>query len=259
MIGYSKIEGSCSLNGKVAVVTGASRGIGRAVCELLAKKGADLALVALSETVESAAKEISERYGVRALPIRGDISSEEDVDRMVGSTLDFYGKADILCAVAGVTELGDAESIPMADWDRVMNINARGTFMTAQKFGAQMIRAGNGGKIVVMTSQGGIVALDKHVAYTMSKAALIGMIKSLAYEWAEYGINVNGVAPTVVLTEMGEKAWSGETGRAMRSRIPAGRFAYPDEVAAAVLFLVSDESRMITGENLIIDGGYTIY
>jgi len=259
MIDYKKITGVTQLSGKVAVVTGATKGIGQACAKLLAMRGADVALVGRSGDVNAEADKLAKEYGVKTLGIRGDVSVESDVDNMVKRTVETFGKVDIVCAVAGITRLESAERITMDDWDAVMNTNCRGAFMTVQKFGAKMIEAGNGGHVVIMGSQGGLVALDKHVAYTMSKAALIGMTKSLAYEWAKYGINVNCVSPTVVLTEMGEKAWAGEVGEAMKAKIPANRFAYPDEIAAAVLFLAGDESQMITGENLVIDGGYTIY
>ena len=109
-----------------------------------------------------------------------------------------------------------------------------------------------------IASQASIIALDRHVAYCTSKAAIVGMTKVLAAEWAQHGITVNAVSPTVVETELGKKAWSGEVGEAMKKKIPVGRFAQPEEIAAAVLYLVGAVSGMITGENLIIDGGYTI-
>lgn len=111
------------------------------------------------------------------------------------------------------------------------------------------------GKIINIASQAGIVTLDKHVAYCVSKAGLISMTKVLALEWGEFGVTVNAIAPTVVLTEMAEKAWAGEVGEAMKKKIPIGRFALPQEIAAAVLFLASDAANMITGETLVIDGG----
>ena len=114
------------------------------------------------------------------------------------------------------------------------------------------------GKIVNIASKAGLVALPKHAAYTASKAGLIGVTKILALEWAKYNINVNAIAPTVILTEMGEKAWAGEVGEAMKRKIPVDRFGYPEEVAAAALFLACDASNLITGETLVIDGGYTI-
>ena len=121
-----------------------------------------------------------------------------------------------------------------------------------------MIQQKKGGKIVCVTSQADFIAIDKHVGYTMSKAALVGMIKVLALEWAEFGINVNGVAPTVVRTYMGDRAWQGKVKDDMIEAIPAHRFAEVDEIAAAILFLSCSESNMITGEDLVVDGGFTI-
>lgn len=121
-----------------------------------------------------------------------------------------------------------------------------------------MIKQGKGGKIVCVTSQADFIAINKHVGYTMSKAALVGMIKVCALEWAEYGRNLNGVAPTVVNTYMGDKAWQGKVKTDMIEAIPAHRFAEPEEIAAAILFLSCDESNMITGEDLVVDGGFTI-
>ena len=122
-----------------------------------------------------------------------------------------------------------------------------------------MIAQGKGGKIICITSQADFIAIDRHVGYTMSKAALVGMIKVMALEWAKYGINVNGIAPTVVRTYMGDRAWQGKVKEEMLQKIPAHRFAEVDEIAAAVLFMSCDESNMITGEDLVVDGGFTIY
>ena len=127
----------------------------------------------------------------------------------------------------------------------------------AQFVGREMIK-GKGGKIINLASQAGVVGLDKHVAYCTSKAGIIGMTKVLALEWAEFHINVNSISPTVVLTELGKKAWAGEVGEAMKKKIPVGRFAFPEEIAAVALFLASDAAAMITGENIVIDGGFTI-
>ena len=140
-----------------------------------------------------------------------------------------------------------------------MAINAVGVFRVCQAVANQMIRQEKGGKIVCITSQADFIAINKHVGYTMSKAAVVGMIKVCALEWAEYGINVNGVAPTVVNTYMGERAWQGKVKDDMIEKIPAHRFAETDEIAAAVLFLSCKESNMITGEDLVVDGGFTIY
>ena len=114
------------------------------------------------------------------------------------------------------------------------------------------------GVIINIASQAGLVALDKHVAYAASKGGILAMTKVLAYEWAKYGIRVNAVSPTIVMTELGHKAWDGPQGEQMKKLIPANRFAEPDEIAACIAFLCSDAAAMIVGENLVIDGGYTI-
>jgi NAD(P)-dependent dehydrogenase (short-subunit alcohol dehydrogenase family) len=121
-----------------------------------------------------------------------------------------------------------------------------------------MIEQGNSGKIINLASQAAIIALDNHVAYCASKAGILAMTKVLAYEWAQFDIKVNAISPTVILTELGEKAWSGEKGEKAKKEIPLGRFGYPEEVAAIALFLASDATNLMTGENIVIDGGNTI-
>jgi len=258
MVEYKKVDGEFSLNGKVALVTGAANGIGKATANLYAKKGAKLIMVDLQESVHDAAKAVKDQYQAEVISLTGDITKEDSIQKMIDTALENFGTIDILANIAGAVELESAEKLPMEYWDKLMNVNARGTFMMCQHVGRVMIKNG-GGKIVSVTSQASFIAIDKHVAYTASKAAIVGMTKVLALEWAKFGINVNAVAPTVVLTEMGEKAWQGEVAERMKRQIPCNRFAYPDEIAAAILFLSTNEANMITGENLVVDGGFTIY
>lgn len=128
----------------------------------------------------------------------------------------------------------------------------------SQLVGKQMIAQGHGGKIINMASQAAIIALDNHVAYCASKAGVVSVTKVLAYEWAQFNITVNAISPTVILTELGKKAWAGEVGEQAKREIPLGRFGYPEEVAGIALFLASDAANLITGENIVIDGGNTI-
>jgi NAD(P)-dependent dehydrogenase (short-subunit alcohol dehydrogenase family) len=257
MIHYAKFDGTFDFSGKAAMITGAANGIGYAIAEALASSHVNLILVDIQEKVKEVAAGLASQFGIQTIGQVCDIIRGEQTQAIVDDAVSRFGKIDILCNVAGIVELEDAENLPEAYWDRTMNVNAKGTFMMAQKVGRVMIAHG-GGKIVNIASQAGFIAIDKHVAYTASKAAVIGITKVLALEWAKYNINVNAVSPTVVLTELGARAWAGEIGENMKKSIPANRFAYPDEVATAVMFLVSEGANMITGENLVIDGGFTI-
>ncbi|EHL2531232.1 D-threitol dehydrogenase, partial [Listeria monocytogenes] len=193
----------------------------------------------------------------RTLALQVDITKKENIEKVVAEIKKVYPKIDILANSAGVALLEKAEDLPEEYWDKTMELNLKGSFLMAQIIGREMIATG-GGKIVNMASQASVIALDKHVAYCASKAAIVSMTQVLAMEWAPYNINVNAISPTVILTELGKKAWAGQVGEDMKKLIPAGRFGYPEEVAACALFLVSDAASLITGENLIIDGGYTI-
>jgi NAD(P)-dependent dehydrogenase (short-subunit alcohol dehydrogenase family) len=253
---YVPFNGNFSLERKVAVITGAAKGIGKAIALVFAQKGADLVLVDFDKEVDHILKQI-EKLERRAVFVQGDITKPETLQKILNVGLKEYGKIEILINNAGISRLDDAENLSEKDWDDVIAVNLTAQFRLAQAIGRQMIQQ-RYGKIINIASKAGLVALPKHAAYMASKAGLIGVTKILALEWAKYNINVNAIAPTVILTEMGEKAWAGEVGEAMKSKIPVGRFGYPEEVAAAALFLACDASNLITGETLVIDGGYTI-
>ncbi|EDB1625247.1 D-threitol dehydrogenase [Listeria monocytogenes] len=243
-----------NITDKVAVVTGAASGIGIAMAELFSEKGAYVVLLDIKEDVKDVAAKINPS---RTLALQVDITKKENIEKVVAEIKKVYPKIDILANSAGVALLEKAEDLPEEYWDKTMELNLKGSFLMAQIIGREMIATG-GGKIVNMASQASVIALDKHVAYCASKAAIVSMTQVLAMEWAPYNINVNAISPTVILTELGKKAWAGQVGEDMKKLIPAGRFGYPEEVAACALFLVSDAASLITGENLIIDGGYTI-
>ncbi|EAG4789205.1 D-threitol dehydrogenase [Listeria monocytogenes] len=243
-----------NITDKVAVVTGAASGIGKAMAELFSEKGAYVVLLDIKEDVKDVAAKINPS---RTLALQVDITKKENIEKVVAEIKKVYPKIDILANSAGVALLEKAEDLPEEYWDKTMELNLKGSFLMAQIIGREMIATG-GGKIVNMASQASVIALDKYVAYCASKAAIVSMTQVLAMEWAPYNINVNAISPTVILTELGKKAWAGQVGEDMKKLIPAGRFGYPEEVAACALFLVSDAASLITGENLIIDGGYTI-
>ena len=251
-----QVDISFSLKGKVALITGGARGIGKAIAVLFAKNGARIVLVDLDPVVESVAQEIS-TLGDKSIAVVADVTRKDEVEKAVAVALREFGTIDILVNNAGVAYLDDAENLSEEYWDKTMAVNLKAPFLLAQAVGRVMIQKKRG-KIINIASQAGVIALDKHVAYCASKAGLIGMTKVLALEWAEFGINVNAIAPTVILTELGKKAWAGEVGEAMKKKIPLRRFGYPEEVAAAALYLASPASDLVTGETLVIDGGYTI-
>ena len=259
MIQYEKVTGDFRLDGKVAIVVGGAGGIGEATARMYADKGAKVVIADCKDTVEEVAASIAADYGTETLGIVCDVTSAESVKNCVEKTVERFGEINVLANMPGFVELENAEDISIDIVEKHININAVGVFRVCQAVANQMIKQGKGGKIVCVTSQADFIAIDKHVGYTMSKAAVVGMIKVLALEWAEFGINVNGVAPTVVNTYMGEKAWQGKVKDDMIQKIPAHRFAETDEIAAAVLFLSCKESNMITGEDLVVDGGFTIY
>lgn len=253
--GAPNIDLSFSLNGKVVLVTGGGSGIGAAIAEAFVKKGAKVAVVDINDRV---ARAKADALGASALSFVCDVSNVASVNAAVAGVVSAFGRIDILVNSAGVVYLAPAEDLSLEHWERTIDINLKGSFLVTQAVGKVMIAAGHGGKIINLASQAGTVAIEEHVAYCASKFGVIGMSKTFAAEWGKHGICVNTISPTIVLTELGKKAWAGEKGEAAVKRIPAGRFAYPEEIAASAVFLASSGADMINGADLLVDGGYTI-
>ncbi len=254
---FKGFDENFALTGKTAMVTGAGAGIGEAIALMFARKGADIALIDLNRDACEQVASTIRGYGRKALVLSGDITKNENVRSFVADAVKEFSRIDILVNCAGVALLDDAEKISEDWWCKTINLNLSASFFMSQEVGRVMIKQ-KSGKIINMASQAGIVALDRHVAYNSSKAGIVAMTKVMACEWAEFNIQVNAISPTVILTALGKKAWAGEVGEAMKKKIPAGRFGYPEEVAGAAVYLASQAADLVTGSNLVIDGGYTV-
>ena len=254
MIQYKGADSNFSLEGKTAIITGGAAGIGLATAEFFSKKGVNLILADLNEGADVAAKKL----GPKNLGLSGNVCDAAYRKAVIEAGTRAFGKIDILVNSAGIAVLEKAEAIGEDAWNRTISVNLTASFMMAQAFGAYLIESKMAGSIVNIASQAGSIALDKHVAYCVSKGGIISMTKCLALEWGKHGIRVNCVSPTIVLTELGHRVWDGPVGDAFKKEIPAERFAEPDEIAGIIAFLCSDAAAMITGHDLLVDGGYTI-
>lgn len=245
------------LAGRRAVVTGAGKGIGRAICLELARAGADVfatsrtaeELVSLGDEVAA----LSVQYGSWAVELR-EAGVPQELARRAEEAL---GPIDILVNNAGLAMNALAEDVTEEQWDTTQDVNLKAAFFCSQAVGRRMIEQGRG-RIVNVTSSAAVVAMHEHAAYCASKAGLGMLTKVLAVEWGPKGVAVNAVAPTVTLTPLGERVWGDPArGGPMLAKIPLGRFAVPNEVASVVVFLASDLAAMINGETVLVDGGLT--
>ncbi len=244
------------LRGKVALVTGAGRGIGRAIAEALAQEGADVALADVDlHAAQAAGQEISERWGRTALAAQMDVANLEEVRAVFQSVVERFGRLDILVNNAGIIRRGTLEDHRDEDWEKVMAVNLKGTYYCSRE-AAQVMKKQGGGRIINISSVAGKVGdITSAPSYGPSKGAVNTLTKSLARELAPYGITVNAVAPHAIETEMSAE-WSEERRKAVVAQIPLGRLGRPEEVAAAVVFLASPEAGFVTGEILDVNGGY---
>ena len=254
MLKYDGVDLDFSLTGKTAIITGGAAGIGYATAEFFHAKGVNLVLADLNPKV----CEIAKSLGDNCIGVAGNVCDMEYPGKVIEAGVKAFGQVDILVNSAGIVALDNAETISSDDWNKTININLSASFFMAQAVGKYMIDSDVSGCIVNMASQAGVIALDKHVAYCASKGGIIAMTKVLAKEWGPYGIRVNAVSPTVVLTELGHKAWDGPVGDAFKKEMPSERFAEPEEIAACIAFLCSKGAGMVTGHNLLVDGGFTI-
>jgi NAD(P)-dependent dehydrogenase (short-subunit alcohol dehydrogenase family) len=266
--GPSSVDLTNDFTGRTAIVTGGASGIGNAVARALAERGARVAIVDVrAEGAAAAAADlpvadavagdgVDARVGVHA-GFGCDVTDEASVARTVAAVAEQFGGIDVLVNCAGIAALAPAEDLDAATWAKTIDVNLTGTYRVAQAAGRHMLAAGYG-RIVNIASQAAHVGIDGHAAYCASKAGVIGLTRVLALEWGGRGVTVNTVSPTVVLTDLGRAAWANENGIRHQDEIPTGRFATPDEIAAAVLFLAGESSAMVNGADLRVDGGFTI-
>lgn len=246
------------LAGEVALVTGAGRGLGRAIALALAHAGADVALGLRDIHAHGDLPREIESIGRRVLPLQMDMMRLDEVFRAVEETAEHYGRLDILVNNAGVAPGNRAEDVREEDYDATVAINLKGTFFASQAAGRVMIRQRRG-CIVNLSSQAGYVALPEESVYCMTKAAIAHLTKCLAVEWGKYNIRVNAVAPTFIATPGTEEVLNDPEFRAdVLERIAAlHRIGEPMEVAGAVVFLASPAASLVTGHTMLIDGGWT--
>jgi NAD(P)-dependent dehydrogenase (short-subunit alcohol dehydrogenase family) len=242
-----------SLADKVAFVTGGASGIGSAIVDAYSAKGATV--VVLDLALDAAQLKVGE--GSAAGAFGCDVTNEQSVIDAISAANAQFSRIDVLVNCAGIGLMRPAEELSVDAWDLTMAVNLRGAFLVSQQVGRIMLAQGSG-TVISIASQAATIALPGHAAYCASKFGLVGLTKVLALEWAGRGVTANTISPTVVLTALGKAFWDNPEGEALKAQIPTQRFAQPEEIAAAAVFLASDAARMINGVDLLVDGGYTI-
>ncbi len=251
-----------SLDGKVAIVTGAGSGIGRAIATLFAEEGARVAVVDVSESDGKETVELLRKRGGDAVFIQGDISNSAIVKRIVETTVKKYERVDILCNNAGVESMGSILEITEENWDKVMSINLKGVFLCSKHSVPKMVENG-GGVIINIASVLGLIGSKGEAAYCASKGGIISLTRAMALDFAPHNIRVNCICPGSVLTPTFKRVMTslGDYEAAFQrnlDKIPLKRIAEPEEIAYAALYLASEKASYITGSVLVIDGGWSI-
>jgi len=245
------------LDGRTAIVTGASRGLGKAMSEALAEAGARVVLAARSADALTAVAEGIREAGGQALAVPTDVTVDADLDALVTRTLDEYGRIDILVNNHGTTFRAPAHEYPVAEWDRVMAVNIRSVFQLTTRVAKVMIEAGRGGRIISIASLLSEIGVPLVPPYAASKGAIRSLTKAWAVEWAQYGINVNGIGPGYIRTEMTEPlVHDEERNRIVMDRVAIKRWGDPSDLEGAVVYLASPASDYVTGQVIYVDGGW---
>lgn len=245
------------LDGKVAVVTGAGRGLGRVAARALAEAGADVALVARSAGELAETARVVEALGRRSLVLPTDVADEQAVEEAAAAVLEVYGRVDVLVNNAGIAPVASVLELDTDTLADVLRVNVGGAFLCARAFGAHMVAA-RSGRVINVASISGTIGEPHLSAYAASKGALLSFTRSLAIEWARHGVTVNALAPGYFRTDMNRAAIDDPTvAPKLLRHIPLGRFGDPDELGPTFVYLASPASAFMTGAALVIDGGQT--
>ena len=250
------------LNNKVAIITGAGSGIGAATAVMFGKEGARVVVADIEQKKGMGMVDLIRSENGEAIFIHVDVSRADGIEKMVKSTIETYGKLDILVNNVGIYLQANVVDTSEKDWDRIMDVNLRGVFLCCKHSIPEMIKGGKGGVIVNVSSEAGIVGIKNQVAYNVSKSGIIALTKSMAVDFAAQNVRVNCVCPgtteTALVKEALSKASDPEKARRELEKVrPANRLGRPEEIASGILYLASDESSYATGTILSIDGGYT--
>jgi NAD(P)-dependent dehydrogenase (short-subunit alcohol dehydrogenase family) len=252
-----KNSDAVNVHGKIALVTGAARGIGRACALALAEAGADIALGLRNKQADHGLVKEIESMGRKALPLQLDVSKMEEINSAMKEIEKHFHRVDILVNNAGVAPDNLIENVTEKDFDYTLTVNLKGTFFVSQAAGTFMIKQ-KSGTIINLSSQAGFIALPTESVYCMTKSGISHLTKCFAVEWAKYNITVNAVAPTFIYTPGTEEYLADKKNKELvLSKIVLGRIGEPKDVANAVLFLASGAASMITGTTLMVDGGWT--
>ncbi len=250
------------LDGQTAIVTGASRGIGRAIADGMAEVGANVVVANRSEEPgRQAAAELADEHGVETRWIETDVADEASVRKMIDETVDTFGTVDVLVNNAGVVSLHPAEDMPTDDFERIIEVNLTGAFLCS-KYAAREMKDSGGGSIVNISSMSGKIANypqgESH--YCASKSGLDGYMTQVASEWAEYGIRVNNISPGYILTDLNREYVEAnpEMAETWKANMVMDEFGTPEDIAPLAVYLASDAASYVTGEDIVIDGGYTV-